>query len=133
MAFAGIDYLAIVVAAALGFATGAVWYGVLGRQWMAALGLTKEQLGRSRTPFVITAIANLLMAWMLAGILGHLGAVTIRSAVISAFFVWLGFVVTTLTVNYAFGKRKLALMVIDAGHWLAVLLVMGIVLGAFGL
>jgi Protein of unknown function (DUF1761) len=132
MGFAGINYLAIIVAAALGFAAGAVWYGVLGKQWMAALGLTKEQLGRSPTPFVIAAIAELVMAWVLAGVIAHLGPVTIRSGAISAFFIWLGFVATTLTVNYAYGQRKPALMVIDAGHWLAVLLVMGIVLGAFG-
>jgi hypothetical protein len=35
-------------------------------------------------------------------------------------------------VNYAFGNRKLALSLIDGGHWLAVLLIMGAVIGAFG-
>ena len=32
------------------------------------------------------------MAWVLAGMVGHMGSVTIRSAVISALFAWAGFV-----------------------------------------
>ena len=46
---------------------------------------------------------------------------TIRSAVISALFVWVGFVVTTMLVNNAFAGRRYALTAIDAGHWLVVL------------
>ena len=72
------------------------------------------------------------MAWVLAGVIGHMGAVTIRSGLISAGFVWFGFVVTTLAVNYAFSGRKPTLIVIDGGHWLGVLLIMGAVIGAFG-
>jgi hypothetical protein len=32
------------------------------------------------------------MAWMLAGLMGHLADVTIRGGIVSAFFVWVGFV-----------------------------------------
>ena len=49
-----------------------------------------------------------------------------------AALVWLGFVITTLTVNNAFQRRSPVLTVIDGGHWLAVLIVQGIVVGAFG-
>jgi hypothetical protein len=72
------------------------------------------------------------MAWMLAGVLGHLGQVTIRNGVISAAFLWFGFVLTTMAVNYSFGRRPLKLLAIDAGHWLLVLVLLGAVLGAFG-
>ena len=74
------------------------------------------------------------MAWVLAGIIAHLGPgqVTIRNGVISGAFIWLGFVVTTLAVNYGFGGRRPMLTVIDSGHWLGVLIVMGAIIGAFG-
>ncbi len=72
------------------------------------------------------------MALMLAGLMGHLGYVTIKGGVISGFFVWVGFVITTMGVNHAFGGAKPMLTLIDGGHWLAVLLVMGAVIGAFG-
>jgi hypothetical protein len=41
-------------------------------------------------------------------------------------------VATTLAVNYSFGRRPLKLYLIDAGHWLAVLLVQGAVIGYLG-
>ncbi len=42
------------------------------------------------------------------------------------------FVVTTNGVNNAFLMKPLALTIIDAGHWLFVLLLMGVIIGAFG-
>jgi Protein of unknown function (DUF1761) len=79
-------------------------------------------------------VAEVVMAWALAGVVGHLGPgqVTLRNGVISAVFLWLGFVVTTLAVNYAFGGRGIKLAAIDAGHWLVVLVVEGAVIGAMG-
>ena len=83
-------------------------------------------------PFILAFAANLVMAWVLAGMVGHMGSVTIRSAVISALFAWLGFVVTTMLVNTAFTGCRYKLLAIDAGHWLAVLVIMGIVIGWMG-
>ena len=71
--------------------------------------------------------------WVLAGMVGHLGSVTVRSAVTSALFAWAGFVLTTSLVNNAFSGRKYTLTAIDAGHWLAVLVVMGAIVGGMGL
>ncbi len=140
MTFAGINYLAVFIAGLAGFGFGAVYYMTLARPWMDAIGWTAEQqaahvrgeLNPSKVPFVIGIVANFVMAWVLAGIIGHMGEITIRSGLISAAFAWLGFVVTTLAVNYAFGARKPMLTVIDGGHWLGVLLIMGAVIGAFG-
>jgi len=135
MPFAGVSYLAIVIAAVAAWLAGAVWYGVLAKPWVAAQGKTMEQFKAEQAayaPFVIVFVAELVMAWMLAGVLGHLGQVTARGGVISGLFLWLGFVVTTLCANYAFGGRSLKLAAIDAGHWLLVLLVMGAIIGAIG-
>ena len=72
------------------------------------------------------------MALMLAGIIGHLGDITIRGGVVSGFFVWLGFVITTMGVNHTFSGAKPILTAIDGGYWLLVLLIQGAVIGAFG-
>jgi hypothetical protein len=45
--------------------------------------------------------------------------------------VWLGFIATTLTTNYAFSGHKYRLTAIDGGHWLVVLIVMGAILGGW--
>ena len=138
MAFAGLNELGILAAGAAGWLIGALWYAALGKPWMAAQGWrSREEMlaGRERPsplPFIIAFAAELVMAWVLAGIVGHLGAVTIRNGLIAAGFAWLGFVATSITVNNAFGGRRTLLTLIDGGHWLAVLLVMGAVIGAFG-
>jgi hypothetical protein len=132
MTFAGINYLAVVIAALAGFGFGAVYYMSLARPWMDAIGKSQADLNPSKTPFIIAIVANLIMAWVLAGLIAHMGPATIRSGIISAAFCWFGFVITVLAVNYAFGDRKPMLTVIDGGHWLGVLLIMGAVIGAFG-
>jgi len=137
MTFSGINYIAVIIATLAGFGLGAVWYMVLGGAWMRALGKTKDQFDRGEgaakaLPFVISLVALFLMAWMLAGLMGHLGDVTVRGGAISGLFVWVGFVITTMGVNHAFSGAKPMLTLIDGGHWLAVLLVMGAVIGAFG-
>ncbi len=140
MAFAGINYIAVLAAAIAGFLTGAVYYTVLAKQWMAAAGLAEADIKgaggkQNPTPFIVAAIAQLVMALMLAGMIGHLGdaTVTVRNGVISACFIWLGFVVSTQAVNYSFQMKKPMLIVIDGAHWLAVLLVQGIVIGLIGI
>ena len=142
MTFAGINYLAILVAAVAGWLAGAAWYSALGERWVAAQGKTMEEFRAHRAaikctpaawlPFALAFLADLVMAWVLAGMIGHLGTVTIRSAVISALFAWGGFVVTTVLVNNAFARRSYALTAIDAGHWLVALVLMGVVIGWMG-
>jgi Protein of unknown function (DUF1761) len=136
MTFAGLNYLAVLIAAVAAFAWGAAYYMTLSRQWLAAVGMTKEQLGekRSPVPFAISFVALLVMGWVLAGTLGHLGPgqVTVKNGIISALFLWLGFVVTTVFVNNAYPGRRYSLSVIDSIHWLGVLVIQGAVIGGMG-
>ncbi|MEM1049129.1 MAG: DUF1761 domain-containing protein [Pseudomonadota bacterium] len=138
-AIAQITWITVLAAAIAGYVVGAVWYGALGDRWLAAIGKTKADIsdenGRPKTyvPFVLAFLADIVMAIILSGIIYHAGEVTIRAGLISAFLVWAGFVLTTLTVNTAFSMRSWSLIWIDGGHWLFVLLVMGGVIGALGL
>jgi hypothetical protein len=137
MTFTGMNYIAVAIAALGSFGFGAVWYTVLSRPWMRALGKTEaecrpQQSAAKYLPFAICILALLVMAWMLAGLMGHLNDVTIRGGIISGLFVWIGFVITTMGVNHAFSNAKPMLTVIDGLHWLFVLLIQGAVIGAFG-
>jgi hypothetical protein len=138
VAFAGINYLAVILAAIASWLVGAGWYTLLARPWMIALGKTKSELmdpsgARSPVPFIVAFVAQLVMAWVLAGIVGHLGAVTLINGLVSGLFAWLGFVITTLAVNYSFARQQIMLTLIDGGHWLFALLIQGAVIGIFGL
>jgi hypothetical protein len=143
MSFAGMSYPAIVLATVVGWLAGAAWYRVLAVHWMVARGLSLEKVKvrqakrrrrRAFGPLVIALLAGLVMAWILAGAIGHLGPgqVTLRNGIISGAFMWLGFVATSMAVNYAFIRRTPMLYAIDAGHWLVVLVLQGAVIGAMG-
>jgi hypothetical protein len=124
MAFAGLNYVAIVVAAV------AAWLVGTALRWP----FTRERRKKVQA-LVLAFTACLIMAWMLAGVIGHLGPgqVTLRNGLISAAFLWFGFVLTSTIVNNAFADRAWGLTAIDVGHWLVVLLAIGAVIGGIGL
>jgi hypothetical protein len=130
------NWLAILIATVAGFAFGAAYYMSLSKPWLAAIGKTKEQIAAegkgSPLPFIISIVALAVMAVVLAGTVGHLGQVNLKGGVITALFMWLGFVITTMAVNNAFGQRKASLTIIDGIHWLGVLVIQGAIIGAFG-
>lgn len=137
MTFGGINYLAVIAAAVVGFMFGGAWYGALSRSWMDAVGKSEAELksGASLPAlFATTFVALLVMAWVLAGMIGHLGPgrVTLVNGIISGAFAWLGFVATTLVVNHGYQRARRSLTVIDGGHWLGVLLLQGAVIGWIG-
>lgn len=136
MDFGGINYIAVLAAGAAGFAFGAGYYTLLAKAWVAATGKTEEDLKADFSPliFVVTGICQLVIAFVLAGVIGHLGdgAVSVGNSLISAVFIWAGFVVTTMIVNHSFQGQKQSLTLIDGGHWLGVLLVQGLTIGLIG-
>ena len=138
MTFAGVNYLAILIAAVAGWLAGAAWYMSLGKLWVAALGKTQAEMDECRkrpyawVPFVLVFVTNLVMAWTLAGILGHFGTLTIKDGAITGALCGFGFVITTMEVNNSFARRDWRLLLIDGGHWLVVLLLMGAIIGAMG-
>jgi len=100
--------------------------------------LTKEQLEACKNrplvwlPFVLVFVGHVVMAWTLAGILGHFGTVTVKDGVITGALCWFGFVLTSMLANNAFAMRSYRLTVIDGGHYLLVLVLMGAIIGAMG-
>ena len=106
---------------------------------MAAIGKNKEEISAegkgSPLPFIISIVALAVMAVVLAGTIGHLGPgqVTLKNGVVTALFMWVGFVITTMAVNNAFGQSKASLTVIDGIHWLGVLVIQGAIVGALGM
>jgi len=139
--FAGINYIAVAIAAVVAWLASAGWYMSLGRIYQAALGKTPEQCKEEMQkpgaflPFLYAFIGNLIIAEMLAGVLGHLGAgqVTLWNGIISGAFLWFGFILTTMTVNFCFSGRDKRLLLIDAGNWLVVLVVTGAIIGWVGI
>ena len=136
-----LNWTSVLIAAAAAWIFGAIYYSILGKAWIAAQGKTIEMLkaenaGKSKAakaaPFVLSFIAEIVMGWALFGILTHMGLFTLRAGAISGALCWFGFVLTTIAVNNAYAGRKVRLTVIDAGHWLGVMVIIGAVVGWWG-
>lgn len=132
MAVAAINYLSIPLAAIAAFLWGAAYYMTLSKQWLAAVGRTEPN--RSATPFILSFVALVVMAFVLSGAIAHLGPgqVTVKNGIISGLILWAGFVLTTVFVNNAYPGRKYMLSVIDSIHWLGVVVIQGAIIGALG-
>lgn len=139
MGLGSLNYLAVFTAAIASFVFGGVWYSTFSKPWMEAVGMSPERMQKERSSlglYVLAFVALLVMALMLAGILVHLAqggrATSLRTGLISAGFLWLGFVIPTMVVNYAFHGARQMLTLIDGGHWLGVLLIQGAIMGWWG-
>ena len=126
-----VNYRAVVLAAVAAYAFSWLWYAALSAV-STRKAKDKPKWTFEPVPYLIAAVAYLLMSWMLAGLMGHLANVTVRGGVLAAFLVWAGFVLTTTVVNQAFQNRRAAVILADVGNWLAVLAIMGAIIGAFG-
>ncbi len=129
-----IKYLAVIVAAIAGIAFCWGYYWLLMKQWIAAVGMKQSDFKDGPPPlaWIFLIVGYLLVAFMLAGIMGYVGPITIRAGIVSGALVWLGFALPVTAINYVFQKRPIELTLIDAGGWLGSLIIIGGVIGAFG-
>lgn len=140
MDFASFNYPSIVLAAIAAYVVGAVYYTTLGKAWMKAARLDPATMSKSKAPFVIAFIAELFLALVLYLVLDDItfaGSFSedfdVVSSVTWSLIFWAGFIATTFTVNHRYQGFSWSLTIIDAVHWLLVFVVMGAILGWFGL
>ena len=131
-AFASINWLAVLAAAASTFALGALWYGpLLGKAWIRFSTMTEERAAESdmvRT-FGVAFVLQLLTAMALALFIGS-GA-GLSFGVFAGFMAGALFVATAMGVVYLFEQRPFALWGIDAGYQILAFTLMGAILGAW--
>jgi uncharacterized protein DUF1761 len=141
MQFANVNFFSVVIAAVAAWIFGGIYYTALSKPWLAAQGKSleqckAEQAGKSgvakAAPFILVFAGELIMAFVLYGILVHMGTFTLRAGVIAGAFCWFGFVLPTVTANNAFCGRKPMLTVLDSGAWLGALVIIGAILGQMG-
>lgn len=122
--------LAIVVAAALSFLVGGVWYSpiLFARRWQREVGLSDERLksGSMARIFGLTYLCSLVMAANLAAFLGPKPTVGFGLAAGAA--AGIGWVAMCFAVNDLFERRSLVLWLINAGYHVVSLTLMGGVL-----
>jgi hypothetical protein len=108
-----VNYVAVLVAALAGFFIGWAWYSpmLFMKPWMQALGLPmdpnmKPTLSGMAPSMVVALVQQLVTAYILVHIAIAFGAVDWMGAVQLAFWVWLGFIATTMLSPVLWEKRS---------------------------
>jgi Protein of unknown function (DUF1761) len=130
------NYLAILVAGVACFLLEGVWYSVFQQPWLAGTGRTKEWLmsagaGLAPLQYGTAFVAALVMAAAISGVTQATGAQTAARGVKVGVLMWLGFIVTTWSTEYAFEIRPLSLLGINVGFLFLACVMIGAIVGAW--
>lgn len=124
---------AVLLAAAASYAFGAVWYMALAKPWMAAAGVSEDDVNRSNpVPFIISGIAAIVVAGMMRHIFVLSGIDGAGKGLISGLGLGLFIAVPWIMTNYGFAGRSFRLTLIDGGYATGGSAIMGLVLGLMG-
>lgn len=129
------DVIAILVAAAAGFAVGGLWYApfMFGPLWSRYNPMESDQEGRSGSPEYAVAVAGtLVQALILYFLLQATDSLSPAPALWMGFLLWGGFTAAPSLAEAIFSRRSLAAWLVDSSHRLLVTLVMAFVLSLMG-
>lgn len=131
-----INLIPVIIAGVINMILGALWYSpfVMGKLWMRSMGKTDEEIkaGFSSASmgitYVVNTIASLVFAYVLAHIVKFAFLNTFSQGAQVGFWVWLGFVVTTVIPGYLYESRPKMLYFIFILYQLISIVLMGGVL-----
>lgn len=128
-----INYTTVLIAALASMVVGAIWYSpaLFGKKWMSLIGLHEADKKGAGMAYLLSFIASLVMAYILAYFVFYTQAKSASDGVQLGFWVWLGFVGTTTLADVLWAKKAKPLYFIANGHHLIGLMVMGAILAAW--
>ncbi len=132
-----INYVAVIVAAIVSMGIGFLWYGPLfGKAWIKLSGMSmkdmekKKKKGMTKT-YVIAFIGTLVMAYVLAHFVDYVGATTLSAGAELGSWLWIGFFAPTLLGIVLWEGKSWKLYLLNVGHYLVTLVVMGAILAVW--
>lgn len=122
-------WIAVVLAAVAAWIFGAVWYGVIGKQWMQAQGLTEETVNRKDpAPYIVSFICTLIVAGMTRHIFQMSGIETVSAGIVTGLGLGLFIAAPWVATNVMFGQKDRALIWMDGAYPTIGMALMGLIL-----
>jgi len=133
-----VNYLAVFLAAVSTMVVGSIWYAkpVFGRTWMKLANIKERDSMNAKDVLIMASTfgLSLLTAYVLAHVtfLSHhfFGHSFMQDAINTAFWLWLGLVVTRLLTHNLFEQKPAALNLLAIGNEFVTIMVMGVIIGA---
>ncbi len=127
---------AIVVAMIASFLFEAGWYSYFMTPWLIGVGRTSEWMHEYSgmmppVQYAIAMLCSLIAAAVLSLAIQVSGEQTLLRGIKVGAVLWLGFIATSWATEYAFEVRSLEIFAINTGAWLANLVIMGAIVGAW--
>ena len=131
-----INYPAVIVAGIVHWILGAVWYGVFSSKFIELISWTPEQLKAVETQnhtkeYILAFLSSLVLVYILALFIQYTKVTTVAGGLQTAFWLWLGFVVTTQLATVIFEGRKPELYLLNIGYQFVACLAAGAILAVW--
>lgn len=130
-----VNLTAVFVAALASMAVGFAWYSnaVFGKRWTQLTGISPDKMDKSKMMgvYILMFVVSLVTGYILSIFIHYAGAKTLILGAKTGLWAWIGFVMPATLANHLFSKRPNELYVVETGHHLANLLVMGAILGSW--
>jgi Protein of unknown function (DUF1761) len=136
-----INYLAVIVAAAVQIALGALWYGpFFGKTWTKLMGFSEEHMKAAKAKgmggsYGFMALGALLMSWVLSIFINsaeaHYGVWSAGFGIHVALYPWFGFVLPLTLTPILWEGKSWKLWFIGISYYFVGLCIMGAILGAW--
>ena len=133
-----VNYWAILIASIVSFVLGWIWHSpmVFGNMWMKLSNMDKKKMDEAKKkgmakPISFQFIATLVTAYVLAYFVNYSQAKTIIDGAMVGIWAWIGFVATVMVGMVIWEGKPFKLFLINAGHVLVSLIVMGAILAVW--
>lgn len=111
-----LDWFAVLLATVAYFVIGAAWYGILGKGWMEAAGLSKDQINNNfnKAIYGVTFLLEFVIVACMCGLMGQ--ELSTSDAVQFGLVIGLIFSGLTTWIHNLYSMRSKNLILYDAGY-----------------
>lgn len=133
-----IKYPAVIVATIVHFLLGGLWYSPLlfGNKFIQLINWSPQKLQQMQNEshakeLAIAFVMSLLLVYILAHFVQYTKATSVMGGIQTAFWLWLGFVVTTHVPTVIFEGRSLGLFLINVAYQFVGCALAGVILAVW--
>jgi hypothetical protein len=128
-----VHWIAVLVATLVGFLLGGLWFSpaLFSNRWMAALGKSKEQLGKPGPALVLSFVVTLVTATALAVLLVIMPLTTTLGAMRLGLMIGVVFYALATASDYAYTGWPRTIYWIQASYHVLMIAVMATIIAAW--